>query len=149
MQADDVARADHFLHPGAPARATAERDGHAKRLGDARDGAADAAGAHDAQPEAGQLDQGKVPVAEIGGLRPAAIAHGGRMVAGVTGQFEQQGEGVLGDGAGAVFRHIGDGNPARPRGGGVHDVVAGRQDADVAEARQLRQGGGGQRCLVG
>ena len=110
---------------------------------------ANAAKAHDAEREPIQLDQREVPVTPIGAARPAAFADGLGVMAGVVGEFEEQGEGHLRDGFRPVGRHIGHRDAAGAGGGEVHDIGAGGQHADVFEPGQILDVAGGQLGLVG
>ncbi len=83
VEADDVGQAEDVvdfgggdtggwgLFPGA----LGGEDLHAEGDGDARDGAADFAVTDDAEGAAGELDDGVIPVGEIGALDPAASFH--------------------------------------------------------------------------
>ena len=70
------------------------------------------------------------------------LAHPAPMQPRVLRQLQQQREDVLRHGRRAVAGDIGDRNAARGGGGGVHDIEAGGEHAEVAQRRGLRDGGG-------
>ena len=87
-----------------------------------------------AQGLALQLDEGIVPVAPVLAVFPFALIDGFAVMADVVAHLQQQGDGELADGGGAVGGHVGDGDALRPGVDIVHHVVAGGQYGDVFDA---------------
>ena len=97
---------------------------HAQGGGDAAHGLADAAEAYDAHSLAGELDHGVIPEAPVSAGRPFPLMYRLVMVAGVAAYLQQQGDGKLGHGVGAVGRHVGYGYALLPGVDIVDGVVA-------------------------
>src|ERR1022692_1955288 len=132
MQADHVAGAIDFVELDEIHARVARRvhrpddDAHADGRRQAREVAANGAIADDAAGLAVQFDGASA--------RPRAEARRGVHLRNVARHGEQQGERVLGDGAGADSGRVGYGD-AVPRGAGQIDVVgAGAPDGEQAQA---------------
>ena len=67
----------------------------------------------------------------------------------MVADLQQQSKGQLRNGIGAVPRHVADDNAAPPRRSDIHNVAAGRQDADEPQVRRRIQKLGAERRLVG
>src|SRR5205807_5706258 len=89
---------------------------HAKGGGQFGDGLPYSAKADDAHGEPIQFDQWALPVAPIETARPMGAADALGVMADVLGQFEEQREGGLSNGFGAVSRDICDRDRALPGG---------------------------------
>ena len=127
----------------------AGEDLHAQSPGDSPCLLADTAKTDDPHGLLRQLDQRAVPEAPVGAALPPAGVYGVAVAANVVAYFQQQRDGELAHGGGAVSGNVGDGNPPLPGRRRVHDVVTGGQDADEAEIRAGLQHGAADRRLVG
>jgi len=143
MEGNDVALAEqlfylHDLNVVVCRRGATRRceNVHTEGASDGGDLLSDAAVTDDAEIKAGEFDERKIPVAEIGTSVPSAIAHGLSVVSDAVGEFEQKGEGGLGDGVRAVCRDVSDSDPLLFRGLNVDDIEPGRGHADVFQVRQ-------------
>ena len=156
MQTDDVAFGKDPIEGGVVdaggrrngGMATVGEDAHPEGLADAGDGLADLAEANNAEGESSQFDLGGKAVAVVGVAGPAAGTGIGGVEGGLIGQVQQEGEGMLGDGGGAVSGNIGDHKPAFFGGGEIDGIPAGGEDADVGQVGSLFDGGGAEDGLV-
>lgn len=73
---------------------------------------------------------------------PCAVVDGLVVAAGLLGEFEEEGEDVLGDRVSAVAGDIDDGDVAAACGGGVDDIEASGEDPDAAEIGEGVDDGG-------
>jgi hypothetical protein len=149
VEADDVRRTEDLFEFGPAAGPPGINDLHTEGLADAPGGAADAPGADNPEREAGQLDEGTLPVAPVGTLRPVPGAHTLGMPAAVLAQLEQEGEHVLRHRGGAIGGDVRHRNAAGAGRDHVDDVVSGGQDTHVAQFRELREHIRAERRLVG
>ena len=124
-------------------------DPHAQSFGDLGGVDADVAAAQQAVGLASQLDEGIVPVAPVGAVLPLAGVDGVAVVADVVADLQQQGDGELADGTGAVHRHVGHADALLLGIGDVDDVVAGGQHGDVLDAGAGVKGPAADGGLVG
>ena len=123
-------------------------EAHAEGLADAGDGPADLAQADQPQGSSGQFHLRGKPVAVVGAAAPAAVADIGGVEARLVGQFQQKGEGVLGDGRGAVAGHVGNDQSPLPGGGQIDGIATGGKDADISQPGGGGDGAGIQNGLV-
>src|SRR5262249_36841408 len=124
-------------------------DAHAEGVGDGADLAADAAESDDAHNLSSELDQGRFPEAPVGAAGPLAGADGVGMQLDILAELEEEGEDELRHRSSAVGGDVRDGDAALFRGLDIDDVVAGGEDADVAELWELGEDIAGKRRLVG
>ena len=122
---------------------------HPHRLSDLPGRPADPPKADDPHRLAVQLDQRIVPKAPVGTLLPAPGVHRLAVMGHMVADFEQHRDRILPDGGGPVGGDVADGDAALPRGGDVHDVVAGRQHADKPERGTVLDDLPRERDLVG
>ena len=106
---------------------------HAQRGSDLCHGPANAAQANDAHRLPREFHQRIAPEAEIRALRPFALAHQATVLAHVQAQLQQQRDGHLRHGIGAVSGHIAHGNAPLPRRFHIHNVHTRGQHADKAQ----------------
>ena len=145
VQRDDVGGAEQPferrladpLGQVAAVPAGAGGDVHAHGVGDVRHALPDVAEPDDADGLFGQLDERRVPVAEVALSAPLALPHGPGIVVGPGGDVQQECEDVLCDAVGAVSRDVADDDAPLTGGLEVDVVVAGRQLADILQAGQL------------
>ncbi len=109
---------------------------HAEGAGNSAGRSADPAVTDNPHRQSAQFDQRKIPIAEVGAAAPSPLPHRGGVMAHVPGQLQKQGEGHLRHRLGAVCGHVGNDDPALPRGLHVNDVVARGEHADVSQRRQ-------------
>ena len=110
-------------------------DGHAKGFGDLAGGLADLAEADDAHGLAGELNERIIPEAPVVIMLPAALAYGGTVVSHMVADLQQQRNGKLADGGGAVGRDVGDADALFPGVVIVDDVISRGQNRDVLQIR--------------
>ena len=122
----------NFL-PVLPDAAAVGNDLHAQGSGNAACSLADAAEADDAHGFALQLDQGGVPEAPVRVGRPAALMDGLAVVGHMVADLQQQRDGKLGHGGGAVGGHVADGDSLLRGGPAVDHVVARGQNGDESD----------------
>ena len=147
MQADHVAAPVEFrkgdVFPDAPAgvagTGVAGQHGHAQCPGDAALRLANPAEAQDTQGLTLQFHQGIVPIAEVYAVLPLALVDGLVMVPDMVTDLQQQGDGILADGSGAVAGNVAYRDPQLTGAVCVHNVVARGQHADIAQAGALLQ----------
>ncbi|MNP00942.1 hypothetical protein D3C76_927410 [compost metagenome] len=96
-----------------------------------------------------QFDYGEVQQAELARRLPAVMAHGVAVVGEASGQVEQQHQGVLGHGRGAIALAVADGHAMGAGGDEVDVVGAGGADQDQLQLGQGFEGGGVYQYLVG
>ena len=121
---------------------------HAEGVGQLADAAADGAEADDADGQAGQLDGRFFPEAPLSALLPHAFLDAAAVFAGMAAEFQQQGDGMLGDVVHAVGDDVADGDVAFGEGGCVDDVVSRGERAHKAGVGNIFQGGFSQGNLV-
>ena len=118
-------------------------------MGDAGDGAADAAKSDDPEGASCELALRGDLEGEVLAALPFSCAYGVMLLGDVAQVVEDEGEDELRDGLGAVVRDVGDVDVACLGGGDVDDVVARGEDGDEAEPGELGEGFGAEGALVG
>ena len=125
------------------------RHPHAKALRQTGYPAANLAKTDNPHPQALQFDQRRIEKGKVRAARPGAGVDQLGIVPGLQGQLKKEREGHLRHRGGAVGRHVGHRDAARPRRRQVDVVDAGCQFADIAHRRCLRQHRLVQHGLVG